>query len=229
MDIDAIKGQFKDYARPNLFVIQFSRIPSKEEKEDAGGGSLFDKIKSAATKILKDFFAVPTAQTDAMINLGAKTASFPSMVMQAPELEYRGYKMPTVGPVVFGEFNATFVLDHDLIIYNYFANWLNKITNIYTGQGLNQIHGTDQVSEIKVYQIKGDMDISGGYLITLEEAYPINISEIEFSENEGFSEVRVGFRYTNIKNENIETDMSRDEAGSASLLDKAKGFIGGYL
>jgi len=229
MDIDAIKGQFRDYARPNLFVIRFSRIPTQDKPKEETGGSLFDKIKRAATKILKDFFAVPVAQTDSMINLGAKAASFPSLTMQAPELEFRGYKMPTVGPIMFGDFTATFIIDYDMIIYNYFANWLNKITNIYTGQGMPQIHGTDQVSEIGIYQIKGDMNVEAGYLMTLEEAYPVSISDIAFHENEGFCEVSVTFRYTNIRNENIEIDMKRDEKAGESLLDKAKGFIGGFL
>ena len=229
MDIDAIKGQFRDYARSNLFVVRFSRIQSEQEKPEESGGSLFDKIKRAATKVLKDFFAVPTAQTDAMINLAIKNTSFPGVTLMAPVLEYRGYKMPTVGPVTFSEFSLTFIIDSDLIIYNYFLNWMNKITNIYTGQGMASIHGTDQVSDIGIYQIKGDMNIEKGYMITLTEAYPVSISDIAFTDNEDFCEFSVTFRYTNIKNDHIETDMKRDEKGTASLLDKAKGFIGGYL
>lgn len=229
MDIDAIKGQFRDYARSNLFILQFSRIQTEKPEEDDAGGSLFDKIKSAALKVLKDFFAVPVAKTDAMVNLGVKNIVLPSVTMNAPELEWRGYKMPTLGPAVFGDFSATFIIDHDMIIYNYFLKWFNDIINIHSGQGLANIHGTEQLSDVLIYQLKSDLNIANGYLVTLEGAYPTTISQIDYGQDEAFSEFTVTFRYTNIRNENIAQEITRDEAGGKSLLDKAKGFVGGLL
>jgi len=229
MNIDAIKGQFRDYARGNLFLVRFGRIPSPATEEPVGG-SFFDKLKAAATKVLKSFFDVPVAQQDTMIDFAVKTTKIPSVGMNIPELIWKGYKMPTVGPAALGDFDITFIIDHDRIIYNYFARWLNDILDIFSGDGTGIVNHTENLlTNIDIYQLKSDLSMENSYMISIINAYPITIGEIGLSEEEGFSEFTVTFNYTTIENKNAEAEIVRDEDGGKSLLDKAKGFVGGLI
>jgi len=229
MNIDVLKGQFRDYARGNLFMVRFGRIPTPPEAAVAGG-SIFDQIKAAATKVLKSFFDVPVAQQDTMIDFAVKTTKIPSIGMNAPELIWKGYKMPTVGTANLGEFDITFIIDHDRIIYNYFARWMNDILDMFSGDGTGMVnHKENLLTNIDIYQLKSDLNMENSYMISIINAYPITIGEIGLSEEEGFSEFTVTFNYTTIQNKNAEKEMIRDEEAGKSLLDKAKGFVGGLL
>jgi len=227
MNIDAIKGQFKDYGRSNLFIVRFGRTPHAESVEPEAKG-LFDQLKKAAMKALTSFFDVPQLVKDDMINFGVKATSIPSIGLAPSELEWRGFKMPTVGVPTHGDFTISFLIDHDRIIYNYFAKWLDAIISPRSGIGVTKLTGhSDLISNIDIYQLKGDMSISDGYMVSLLNAYPINIGEINLSEEDSFCEFQVTFRYTHVKNDNLGEEMKRSD--TSSMLDKAKGFIGDLL
>jgi len=226
MNIDAIKGQFKDYARSNLFVVRFSRLSYADPPVKPDG--FLNQLKSSAMNALKNYFDVPESMQSDMINFGVKTTSIPSIGMNPSELEWRGFKMPTVGVPTHGDFSLTFVIDHDLIIYNYFGRWLDRIMSPRTGSGVTKLTAhSDLITNIDIYQVKGDLDIERGYMVSLINAYPINIGEISLTEDDAFSEFTVTFRYTHIKNDNFGEEIKRSD--TTSMLDKAKGFIGGLI
>ena len=227
MNIDAIKGQFKDYARSNLFIVRFGRTPHAKDTDKKAEG-LLGQLKQAALKAIKSYFDVPSAIQDEMINFGVKSCSFPQVSMAPAELEWRGFKMPTVGPPVFQDINMTFLIDHDMIIYNYFVKWLDGITSSRNGAGITSLSkSTDLITNIDIYHLKGDLTIDEGYMISLLRAYPITIGEVSFSEEGNIAEFNVTFRYTNIKNDNLGEEIDRSD--TTSLLDKAKGFIGSFI
>ncbi len=224
MNIDNIKGQFKDYARSNLFYLRFTK-PASPVPSPAG--SLFDKIKAAAIGAVKDFFDVPTPLLEDMVDLAVKTTKFPAIGMQNPDFEYRGFKMPTVGPAQLGEFDATFIIDHEMLVYQFFAAWLQEIIDPIRGRGvpsLSTING--QCVTAFLYQVRNDLKLGNGYNLELRELYPVNVSEISLGEDEAFMEFTVTFRYTNIYN-NISRDTKPEE--NLSLLDKVKKGIGGLI
>ncbi len=227
MNIDNIKGQFKDYARSNLFIVRFGRTPHADSTEPEAQG-LFGQLKQAAMKALKSYFDVPQAVQDEMINFGIKATSIPSVGLNPSELEWRGFKMPTVGVPTHGDFTMTFIIDHDRIIYNYFARWMDSILSPRSGVGVTKLTAhTDLITNIDIYQLKGDLNIEDGYMVSLLNAYPILIGEINLSDEDSFSEFQVTFRYTHIKNDNLGEEIKRSD--TSSMLDKAKGFIGGLL
>jgi hypothetical protein len=229
MNIDAIKGQFKDYARSNLFIVRFGRTPHANETEPEAKG-LFDKLKTAALKAIKSYFEVPAALQDEMINFGVKSCVFPSVTMTPAELEWRGFKMPTVGVPTFQDVTMTFLIDHDMIIYNYFLRWLDQIVSSRNGAGVTALtNHADLITNIDIYQLKGDLSVNNSYMVSLMKAYPISIGEITLNESDSFSEFNVTFRYTNIKNDNLGEEIKRSDKDTTSLLDRAKGFIGGLI
>jgi len=235
MNIDNIKGQFKDYARSNLFLLRFERFGNEstftEESTD-----LFTNLKQSIYKKAKSFFEVPSADKTEMINLATKSTSFPSVEMNRPELEWNGFKMPTVGPPTFGAFEATFLIDHDMIIYHYFLNWFNQLSYFESARSPWNISGNNLSASIEIYQLRSDLSVADPFKTILHRAYPISISEIALSEDEAFMEFTVGFYYLNMTNEKIFNEktgqtvaMSRSDEKTRSLLDRAKGAIGGLF
>lgn len=223
MNIDNIKANYKDYARSNLFRLRFSKPLTSPT---AASGSLFDRLVSAAKSAIKDFFAVSTPQLEEMIDIGVKNTKFPSIGMNAPEYEYRGYKMPTVGPIQLGDFEATFIVDHEMLVYQFFAAWLQEMIDPIKGKGVPMLVEGAQAVTAFLYQLRGDLDFDKGYKLELHNLYPTSVSEIALGEDEGFMEFTVSFRYTNIYNE-ITRDAKPEE--NLSLLDKVKKGIGGLL
>jgi len=223
MNVDSIKANFKDYARSNLFRLRFSKPLTSP---NAASGSLFDKLLSAAKSAIKDFFAVPTPLLEEMVDIGVKSTKFPSIGMNAPELEYRGFKMPTVGPTQLGDFEATFLVDHEMLVYQFFAAWVQEIIDPIEGKGVPMLVDGAQSVTAYLYQLRGDLDFEKAYKLELHNLYPTSVSEISLSEDEAIMEFTVTFRYTSIYNE-ITRDAKPEE--NLSLLDKVKKGIGGLL
>jgi len=131
-----------------------------------------------------------------IIDFAIKSSKFPSIQMAAPELEFRGFKMPTVGPTRLGEFEITLVIDEDMNTYKYFSDWLNEIINEVDGTGKAFLTPLEAV-EATIYQL--DSDLSQRAYITLSNVYPSNISEISLAEEESIMQFTVTFKYTNFK------------------------------
>lgn len=231
MNIDMIKGQFKDYARSNLFLLRFPKVGSKSATPvTAPKTSLFDDVVKSIRAKAKQFFDVPDLQKEEMINLAVKTTSFPSVEMNRPEFEWRGFKMPTVGPVTFGAFEATFLIDHDMIVYHYFMSWFDDVISTQNAKSPAKLYNSELTSNIEIYQLRSDLSIADPFKTILHGAYPISISEIALSEDEAIMEFTVGFYYLNSSNEKIiKDDIERSDDKTKSLLDKAKGAIGGLF
>lgn len=216
MNIDNLKGQFRDYARSNFFRLRFTVVTSDAPAEP----TLLQQAKGA----LKSFFDVPAISRDDMIDFAVKSTSFPSMGIKDSAFEWRGFSMPNPTAPDLGEFTATFLCDSEMVVYSFFMEWLQKsVVNSVTGLAVPSVKMTASAT---LYQVKNDMTFADAHQIVLTNLYPSLIGAIELGEEEGIMEFQVTFKYTRIENEKLSSAAKQAEE---SLLQKAKGAISSRL
>ena len=216
MNIDNLKGQFREYARSNFFRLRFNVKPTKPGESV----SLLDQVKGAA----RSFFDVPAVSRDDMVDFAVKSTSFPSVGMKDSAFEWRGFSMPNPTAPDFGEFTATFLCDSEMVVYSFFMDWLqNQVLNTVNGIS---IPAGAMVDSATLYQVKNDMTFVGAHQIVMTNLYPSLIGAIELGEEEGVMEFQVTFKYTRIENKQLTADAKRAEQ---SIVDRAKGAISSRL
>jgi len=157
------------------------------------------------------------------LNLLCKNASLPGkqiltvdrvIGMQAEKIAY-GYAVPPI--------NLSFYAMNDYFIRKYFDRWLDLMMNEDNGlvgykkpSGYGGYRSTGYAAAIKIHQLRkpqiginanvGPIQINVGagggsvYSIELEDAFPTQISAVEFSNDlDGLVEVNVEFSYTKWK------------------------------
>lgn len=216
MNIDNLKGQFRDYARSNFFRIRFN-VPANNE-----GGSEQPTLLQQIGGAIKDLFAVPAASRDDMVDFAIKSTSFPSIGIKDSNFEWRGFSMPMPTAIDLGEFTATFICDVDMTVYQYFVEWLQRIADPVSGR--TSIASTLAADSATIYQVKNDMTFESAYQIQLTHIYPSVVGAIELGEEEGVMEFQVTFKYSTIINKTLDASAKSSEK---SLLDRAKGAITG--
>ena len=215
MNIDNLKGQFREYARSNFFRLRFN-VTAPEAPSTP---SLLDQIKGA----VKSFFDVPAVSRDDMIDFAVKSTSFPSVGMKDSAFEWRGFSMPNPTAPDLGEFTATFLCDSEMVVYTFFMDWMQRTVNTVNGISEPSAAIADSAT---IYQVKNDMTFVDAYQVILTHVYPTLIGAIELGEEEGVMEFQVTFKYTRIENKKLTADAKRAEQ---SILDRAKGAISSRL
>lgn len=141
--IDAVKSNFKDFARPNLFTIQVTK--------GAGVISNNDILETAVTE-----------------------ASFPSYQIGDLLLQWRGYRIPIPGDMIFGDVRLSFMNDTQFKSRNFFLRWMNEIRD-------PRINTISELSELKngiLKIIQLDNMLKPCYIVKCFNCYPNHLEDI---------------------------------------------------
>lgn len=122
---------------------------------------------------------------------------FPSRALMTTESRHWGtpYKIPY--SVMYDAVTFTFVSSRDLAERKFFEIWQETVVNI----GSNSLNFYDEyVRPIKLYQLDSEGEVT--YEVELQEAYPINIGQIDYSYAtiNDFQAIPVTFTYRHWKN-----------------------------
>ena len=97
------------------------------------------------------------------------------------------------------EVTMTFLLTNDYYIRKYFDMWQEMIIDT-SHEHYKAFYKRDYCSDVTIQQLSTSNDIVPGYTIKLENAYPIQVGQVELSSgNEGLIEVSVTWEYDNFR------------------------------
>ena len=97
------------------------------------------------------------------------------------------------------EVTMTFLLTNDYYIRKYFDMWQEMIIDT-SHEHYKAFYKRDYCSDVTIQQLSTSNDIVPGYTIKLENAYPIQLGQVELSSgNEGLIEVSVTWEYDNFR------------------------------
>lgn len=97
------------------------------------------------------------------------------------------------------EVTMTFLLTNDYYTKKYFDMWQEMIVDT-SGDHYKTFYKNDYVTDVLIQQLSASNDVVPGYTIKLENAYPIQVGQIELNnESEGLMEVSITWEYDNFK------------------------------
>jgi len=97
------------------------------------------------------------------------------------------------------EVTMTFLLTNDYYIRKYFDMWQEMIIDT-SHEHYKAFYKRDYTSDVTIQQLSTSNDIVPGYTIKLENAYPIQLGQVELSSGgEGIIEVSVTWEYDNFR------------------------------
>jgi hypothetical protein len=146
-----------------------------------------------------------------------KGASLPASVLGVIEVPYLGRKLKIPGDRTFDPWTVTIVNNENFRVRDSFEKWSNAINSHY-GNVSSLKNPTDYFSDFNIDQL----DREGRILkrITMQDAFPSNVSEIEVNmeSNDMIEEFTVELTYTSWTNTVGQNGLTTDQAeGSSSL------------
>jgi hypothetical protein len=97
------------------------------------------------------------------------------------------------------EVSMTFLLTNDYYIKKYFDMWQEMIIDT-THEHYKAYYKRDYCSDVIIQQLSTSNDVIPGYTIKLENAYPIQIGQVDLSsESDSLMEVNITWEYDNFK------------------------------
>tara|TARA_B100001059_G_scaffold154226_1_gene153940 strand:- start:750 stop:1427 length:678 start_codon:yes stop_codon:yes gene_type:complete len=122
------------------------------------------------------------------------------------------------------EVTMTFLLTGDYYMKKYFDLWQEMIVDS-TGNHYKTYFKTDYCAPVQIDALHGDEEDTVGYSIVLQNAYPIQVSQVELGEGvEGMIEVTVTWEYDNWK---PTEDQKKATSTKSSWLPPLHGPAGG--
>jgi hypothetical protein len=95
------------------------------------------------------------------------------------------------------EVTMTFLLTGDYYIKKYFDMWMNMIIDS-TANHYKTAYKSDYVADVEIRALQGNEDGIVGYGNLLENAYPIQMSQVELSNaSDGLMELTITWEYDN--------------------------------
>lgn len=186
-DFKATLGK-RGFAKPSLFKIGFSGIPSA-----------LSNVRGTA-EIIRD------------MELFAEAAEFPGTQILTQELRY--YDMPA--KFAYGkahdDLNITFRLDRDFQIKKLFDVWVNYMYDRQTG---DVYYKNVYAGELEIFQMMENGKPS--YIVKLEDAFPTQIGQVSLGWDQGgsYSRLPVTFSFKRMRTI-ANPEVIRDQASSLS-------------
>ena len=134
-------------ARPNLFEVVLTDFP---------GGAEFDANEFSVL---------------------CKAANLPASNIASIDVPFRGRIFKVAGDRTFDTWTITVINDTDFAIRHAFENWMNKINNVETAQGLTT--PGDYYADALVHQLDRDGEKLRTY--KFHDVFPTNVSQIDLS------------------------------------------------
>ena len=118
------------------------------------------------------------------------------------------------------EVSMSFMLTGDYYMKKYFDLWQEMIVDS-SGNHYKTMYKSQYSADVVIAALRGDEDDSVGYSVTLENAYPIQVSQIELGEGvDGIVEVTVTWEYDNWK---TTEDRKKKRSSANSWLPPLRG------
>jgi hypothetical protein len=121
-------------------------------------------------------------------------ASLPASTVNPAIIQYRGREIKLAGERIFDPWTITIVNDTKFNLRKKFESWMNAM-NDRTDNTADLLEPGEYQRDIKVFHL--DRNDSTLMEIQLEEAFPINMSEIalQYAQNDIIEEYTVTFQY----------------------------------
>jgi hypothetical protein len=127
-----------------------------------------------------------------MINLFCQSASLPGMMLRTMIVKDDGLDRQVVIDKSYGEMAFEFVADQDMVIKQYFDDWVSKA--VATRGGTFAYSSEYTVDTITINQMNMAMDVV--YSAILHDCYPVQVTDLPLNtESRGFHRVQVRFVY----------------------------------
>jgi hypothetical protein len=127
-----------------------------------------------------------------IINLFCQSTSLPGMMLRTMSVKDDGLDRQVVIDKNYGETAFEFVADQDMVIKQYFDDWVSKV--VVSRGGTFAYSSEYTVDSITINQMNMAMDVV--YSAILHDCYPVQVTDLPLSaESNGFHRVQVRFVY----------------------------------
>ena len=122
-------------------------------------------------------------------------AAMPASTVNPVITQYRGREVKFAGERIFDPWTITVINDSDMALRGSFEKWMNEINDL--GDNSGDLAWANYVCDITVEHLDRNDDTLPNGNIILEEAFPINMSEIalQYAQNDIIEEFTVTFQY----------------------------------
>tara|TARA_Y100000004_G_scaffold145448_1_gene165927 strand:- start:723 stop:1280 length:558 start_codon:yes stop_codon:yes gene_type:complete len=132
-------------------------------------------------------------------------AAMPASTVNPVITQYRGREVKFAGERIYDPWTITVINDSDMALRGSFEKWMNEINNHDDNGG--DTAWSNYVCDITVEHLDRNDDTLSNGNIVLEEAFPINMSEIalQYAQNDIIEEFTVTFQYQSyrVANESV--------------------------
>ena len=118
-----------------------------------------------------------TGASNDLANFLVKSAALPASNVTPIDVAFRGRILKIAGDRTFDTWTVTIINDTDFAIRHAFENWMNKINNVETAQGLTT--PADYYADALVHQLDRDGEKLRTY--RFHDVFPTNVSQIDLS------------------------------------------------
>ena len=198
VSIDTLKSTINrrgGVARPNRFGVYITH-PSKNINSllNFNPANLLSNLISGQGVNIGDFIQDPRDMF-----LLCRNVTMPGKRISTTEATHNHHLSKKPYSAITDEVTMSFMLTNDYYIKKYFDMWQEMIVDT-SGEHYKTFYKNDYVTDVLIQQLSASNDVVPGYTIRLENAYPIQVGQIELSnESEGLMEVSITWEYDNFK------------------------------
>ncbi len=123
-------------------------------------------------------------------------AAMPASTVNPAIIQYRGREVKLAGERIFDPWTITIVNDSSQLLRRPFEEWLNGMNHRETNDTVAPLP-RDYQSDITVTHLDRNSDPLPGGIVTIRDAFPINMSEValQYAQNDIIEEFTVTFQY----------------------------------
>lgn len=210
--IDTLKSTINrrgGVARPNRFAVYVNH-PSKGINSllNFNPANLLSNLISGQGVNVGDFISDPRDMF-----LLCKSVTIPGKRISTTEATHNHNLSKKPYSAATDEVTMSFIMTNDYYIKKYFDMWQEMIVDT-SGDHYKTFYKNEYCTDIIIQQLSASNDVIPGYTIKLENAYPIQVGQVELTnESEGLMELSITWEYDNFKSIGL-VDGFEDVVGS---------------
>ena len=212
VSIDTLKSTINrrgGIARGNRFAVYVNH-PSKGMSSllNFNPATLLSNLISGQGVNAGDFISDPRDMF-----LLCRSATMPGKRISTTEATHNHHLSKKPYSAATDEVTMSFMLTNDYYIKKYFDMWQEMIVDT-SGDHYKTFYKNEYCTDIIIQQLSASNDVIPGYTIKLENAYPIQVGQVELTnESEGLMELSITWEYDNFKSIGL-VDGFEDVVGS---------------
>ena len=128
-----------------------------------------------------------------------RSATMPGKRISTTEATHNHHLSKKPYSAATDEVTMSFMLTNDYYIKKYFDMWQEMIVDT-SGDHYKTFYKNEYCTDIIIQQLSASNDVIPGYTVKLENAYPIQVGQVELTnESEGLMELSITWEYDNFK------------------------------